>query len=80
MGKILFETVGQIVSGDEVGSYVKVVDDAKNTGGFIILISDHWDMTIGFNNWVETKKAVEIFFAESNWVVDWKTDDSTTTD
>jgi hypothetical protein len=74
MQKILFGTVGRIIAGDDAGSYVKVVDDKANTGGFLILTSDRPDMTTGFDNWVETKEAVGSFFAESNWEVDWKVD------
>jgi hypothetical protein len=74
MEKILFGIVGRIIAGDDAGSYVKVVDDSENTGGFLILTSDRHDMSTGFDNWVETKESVESFFAESNWEVDWETD------
>ncbi|NML35511.1 hypothetical protein [Paraburkholderia antibiotica] len=72
MEKILFGVVGRIIAGDDASSYVKVVDDAENTGGFLILTSNRPDMITGFDNWVETKEAVGSFFAESNWEVDWK--------
>ncbi|WP_250470256.1 hypothetical protein [Caballeronia sp. GAFFF2] len=74
MEKILFGIVGKIIAGDDAGSYVKVVDDTANTGGFLILTADYPDMGTGFDNWVETKEAVGSFFAESNWKVDWQID------
>ncbi|ALP66325.1 MULTISPECIES: hypothetical protein [Paraburkholderia] len=74
MEQILFGTVGRIIAGDSAGFYVKVVDDAENTGGFLILTSDRADMTTGFDNWVETREAVAGFFAESNWEVAWQID------
>ncbi|WP_248323020.1 hypothetical protein [Caballeronia sp. Sq4a] len=74
MEKILYGIVGKIIAGDNAGSYVKVEDDSASTGGFLILTSGHPDLSAGFDNWVETKDAVERFFAESNWNVEWKID------
>lgn len=63
--------IGKIVDGDETGSYVKVVDDASNTGGYLILTSTNPDMSDGFDNWVEDRKSLSRYFEESRWVVTW---------
>ena len=36
---------------------------------------DAAEMSTGFDNLVETKEAVESFFVESNWEVDWETNE-----
>lgn len=71
MREILIGKVGKIVSGDDVGWYVKVTDDAADTGGFYILTSERSDMATGFDNWVESREDLESFFAESHWEIDW---------
>lgn len=63
--------IGRIVMGDELGSYVKVLDDSENTGGYLILISAHQDMSDGGDNWVEDQDMLERYFSESQWVIDW---------
>lgn len=37
--------VGRIVSGEEIGRYVKVVDDSGKTGGYLILTAADGDLT-----------------------------------
>lgn len=64
-------TVGRIVEGDEAGSYVKVVDDASNTGGYLVLTSANPDMSDAFDNWVEDRESLSRYFEESRWVVTW---------
>lgn len=63
--------VGRIALGDEAGSYVKVEDDAENTGGYLILTATRPDMHGGFDNWVENREALTRYFIESGWVVEW---------
>ena len=63
--------VGRIAEGDEAGSYVKVLDDSENTGGYIILTSSHQDMSDGFDNWVQDRESLSAYFEESRWVVNW---------
>ena len=63
--------VGRIVEGDDAGSYVKVLDDSENTGGYIILTSSHHDMSDGFDNWVQDRESLSAYFEESRWVVNW---------
>ena len=64
--------VGKIVAGDELGNYVKIVDDCVNTGGYLILTSAEANFEGGFDNWVENKDALARYFVESTWVVDWQ--------
>lgn len=64
--------VGKIVEGEERGNYVKVVNDEVNTGGwFLVLVAKANDMRDGFDSWVENKQALQRFFDESKWVIDW---------
>ena len=63
--------VGQITAGDDVGKYVKVVEDLESTGGYLILTAGEADMCDGFNSWVENRAALVQYFAESGWSIDW---------
>ena len=71
MSEIIVDQVGRIVAGEQAGSYVKVIDDAANTGGFLVLTSKSSDMRSGFDNWVANRTALEAYFEEARWVVDW---------
>ncbi len=78
MQKIKFDIYGQIQRGENVGWYVKFVDDTKETGGFYILLdSDIYDPNAeGYDSWLETFEDVNGYCDESNWVINWdiKTD------
>ncbi len=63
--------IGKILAGQELGRYVKVVDDATSTGGFLILTAEKPDMKNGFDSWVEDKKMLQHFFEEAGWIVEW---------
>ncbi len=63
--------VGKIVAGQEMGHYVKVIDDTTNTGGFLILTAAASDMRNGFDSWVEDRETLQRFFKEAGWVVEW---------
>ncbi|MCC7038389.1 MAG: hypothetical protein IT560_13955 [Alphaproteobacteria bacterium] len=69
--EIKIGNVGKIVAHDDVGSYIKVVDDRENTGGFLILTAAAPDMLNGFDSWVEDMEALQRFFAEAGWIVEW---------
>lgn len=74
MSKIEIGKVGKIVFGQEVGRFVKVVDDKQNTGGYLILTSDDSQFRKGFNghdSWVENIQNLEAFFDESKWSIEW---------
>lgn len=65
-------TVGKIVKGEEVGRYIKVMDDTATSGGFLILTANDPGMKeYGFDNWVESTEMLQRFFEEAGWVVDW---------
>lgn len=72
---IKLETIGKILEGDDLGSFVKVVDDTKNTGGYLILVSlnESFDVgfDVGFDGWVEDWESLVKYFEESRWKVDW---------
>ena len=64
--------VGKILEGDDVGSLVKILNDADNTGGYLILVSTEEEFVDGYDDWVENYKALKGYFEEANWVVDWE--------
>ena len=59
------------MKGDDAGSFVKIQDDSENTGGYLILLSDRDDFSSGSDDWVEDSKALEQYFEESEWEVNW---------
>jgi len=71
MNRIQIGVIGTIMSGDGVGRFVQVIDDSDNTGGFLILTSDHRDLSHGYDDWVENTDALTRYFDQSQWVVDW---------
>lgn len=66
--------VGRIAAGDQRGWYLRVDDDAENTGGFLILTCRTPDMTDCFDGWAENKQSLEQYFIESGWRILWITD------
>lgn len=63
--------IGKIIAGDEAGSYIKIIDDHENTGGFLILTSNHLSMASAFDNWVRNEEELMRYFIESAWVIEW---------
>lgn len=63
--------VGRIVAGQEMGSYIRVVDDEASTGGFLIFSGTASDMQDGFDSWVENEQMLQRYFEESKWVIEW---------
>lgn len=63
--------VGKILSGEDLGRYVKVIDDSANTGGFLIVTATGPDMREGFDSWVENGEMLRRFFEEATWDVEW---------
>lgn len=70
--RIKIGNIGRILKGDNVGFFIKVQDDSENTGGYLILQSKSDDFTSGFDDWVENSRALEQFFKESKWEIDWQ--------
>lgn len=67
---------GRIINSDKPGHRVKVTDDAEDTGGFLIL--EWWDepsdsrQSATFDSWVTDESALQAFFSETGWQVDWQ--------
>lgn len=72
MADIRVGVVGRIKAGEHAGKYVKIKDDAANTGGFLIIVSPRNDFSEGFDDWVEGRAMLEQYFAEAGWSVDWE--------
>ena len=71
MGNIKVGIVGKIIKGDEEGSFIKVVDDKINTGGYLILTSSNTSFNNSFDGWVENELELKNYFIESGWKVEW---------
>lgn len=70
--KILLNKPGRIISGAEMGRYVKILDDTDESGGYLILTAASPDMhNEGFDSWVGSMDEVAKFFDEAKWVVEW---------
>ena len=63
--------VGKIAAGDQRGWYVRVDDDAENTGGYLILTCKTPDMADCFDGWAEDKKSLEQYFLGMGWRILW---------
>jgi len=72
---VLIETIGDIVNSPRPGHCLRVVDDVKNSGGFLIYewwpASDGPNANNSFDTWVEPSRLHE-FFRESSWQVRWR--------
>ncbi len=72
MRDIPFGILGLIKAGDGVGRYVEVLNDAENTGGFLICTYADADRSPeAFDDWVETRADVDVFFNECSWDIEW---------
>lgn len=69
---ILLDKPGKIIAGAEIGRYVKVLNDADESGGYLILTAASPDMkNEGFDSWVGSLEEVAKYFEEAKWVVEW---------
>jgi hypothetical protein len=71
--KIKIGKKGLINEGDMKGWYIRVDDDYKNTGGFLIFYNSSPDMSSGmsYDDWVENESSLKDFFEESSWTINW---------
>jgi len=71
--KIKIGNKGYIQAGDEKGYYVLIKDDSVNTGGYLIITNQSPDLNsgVGYDNWVKNSEALEGYFNESNWIIEW---------
>lgn len=74
MDNIKVGVLGKINEGDDIGDFVKIIDDSKNTGGYLILVSPSDSPAgEGYDDWVENWEDLEAYFKESKWVINWET-------
>jgi len=67
--------VGSVLNGRHPDMKVEVIDDTNVTGGFLIF--QWWPDSGGpnshgaFDDWVESREALERYWQESGWLVRW---------
>lgn len=72
MRTIKIDVPGRILHGAEQGRFVRILDDSRETGGFLIVTSaDPGSMVEVYDSWVESIVEVDLFAAESNWEIEW---------
>lgn len=64
-------TVGKIIHGEDSGSYIKIIHDELNTGGYLIITSNHLNFDTTHDNWVENLSNLQNYFIECKWIIDW---------
>lgn len=65
---------GKILEGDYKNWFIFVENDFKHTGGYLILLFNHfdrWKSTEGYDYWAEDEKSIEEIFKEAKWKVKW---------
>ncbi|MEV8425846.1 hypothetical protein [Streptomyces niveus] len=70
---IEIDSVGRIVSGEEVGRFVKIQELPDNPPSYLILTAADRDFhQEGGDSWVEDEASLRQYFSESRWVVNWE--------
>jgi hypothetical protein len=69
--EIKTDQVGLINAETEAASYVKVIDDAVNIGGCLILTSKTVGMRNCFDAWIECADQLKSYFLEAGWRIAW---------
>jgi len=61
---------GTIENGEYAGFTVRIDDDRKNTGGYLIIVEKE-NSNEGFDDWVEAESDLEQFLREAEWMIEW---------
>lgn len=71
MKLIAFNKIGKIIAGDEIGGFIKIIDNSENTGGYYILFCDSIDFLCVYDSWVKNQEDLNKYFEESKWIIEW---------
>ncbi len=65
--------LGRIKRGPHAGFFIRIDDDSKSTGGFLILIWQDAPKAEGYDDWVENLDGLERYLKrrESEWGIEW---------
>lgn len=72
--EIKYNKIGEIIEGDNVGWYVKIINDKEKSGGFFVLEFESKNSDKGYDTWLETENDVKGYFYESEWKINWGLD------
>lgn len=68
---VKLDTIGEIISGDNAGWFIKVINTTKNADSYSILLSDNQSFDEVFNDYVATTKLLKRYFEKSQWRIKW---------
>ena len=71
MNEIRLNIIGRILEGDDVGLFVKILDDSDNTGGYLVITSKTETFENCHDDWVEDMDSLKNYFEESLWQIEW---------
>jgi len=69
--EILLGVWGRILTGEDAGGFVKIEDDAAESGGYLVLVKPDPARDGGHDSWVEKYEDLPRYFAEAGWTVEW---------
>ena len=75
MSAIRLDTIGRIVKGEDLGTFLRVLDDSEDTGGFFVLHSNTVSFMDVHDVWLEDWGALEEYFEAMGWSIDWQVED-----
>ncbi|HBF81025.1 MAG TPA: hypothetical protein DD420_14170 [Streptomyces sp.] len=70
---IRIDSIGRIVSGEEVGRFVKIQELPDDPPSYLVLTAEDRNFhKEGSDSWVEDETSLRQYFTESRWIIDWE--------